>query len=65
MANKPKNQQVKDQDTADKDGDNTPIDTAQRHTGIQKKGRGKEEGQPEGGTNAGPEGAPNQGTEKR
>lgn len=49
-----------------KDGYNTPIKGSERHTGMYEKGDGKQEAQPEGGSsNAGPEGAPNQGTEKR
>ncbi len=60
MANQSKNQKSKDQDTY-----NTPIDASQRHTGIHEKGDSKQEDQPESGSNAGPEGAPNQGTEKR
>jgi hypothetical protein len=52
--------------TEAKDGYNTPIDESLRHTGMYEKGDGKEEAQPEGGSsNAGPEGAPNQGLEKR
>lgn len=47
-------------------GYNTPLDPMQRHTGMYEKGDGKKEAQPEGGSsNTGPEGAPNQGTEKR
>lgn len=59
MTIKPKKQQGNDQDT------NTPIDESQRHTGVHEKGGGKKEVLPESGSNAGPEGAPNQGTEKR
>lgn len=47
-------------------GYNTPLDERQRHTGMYEAGDGKDEAQPEGGSsNTGPEGAPNQGTEKR
>lgn len=63
---KTKNQSDTDQNTSDKDGYNTPIDGAQRHTGMYEKGDGKQDAQPEGGSgNTGPEGAPNQGIEKR
>jgi hypothetical protein len=48
------------------EGYNTPLDPMQRHTGMYEKGDGKDEAQPEGGSaNTGPEGAPNQGLEKR
>lgn len=63
---KPEDQQVNDQDTADKGGYNTPIKGSERHTGMYEKGDGKQSAQPEGGSgSAGPEGAPNQGLEKR
>ncbi|PZO34377.1 MAG: hypothetical protein DCF21_09830 [Leptolyngbya sp.] len=63
---KPEDQQVNDKDTANKGGYNTPIDESQRHTGMYEKGDGTEESQPEGGSSdTGPEGAPNQGLEKR
>lgn len=52
--------------TESSDGYNTPIDESQRHTGMYEASDAKEEAKPESGSsNAGPEGAPNQGTEKR
>ncbi len=64
MANTESEQKKKS--TESSDGYNTPIDESQRHTGMYEAGDGKQEAQPEGGSsNAGPEGAPNQGTEKR
>lgn len=66
MTNQPTNQQVNDPDTFDQDSDNTPIDGSQRHTGVHEESDGeKQEIQPESSFNTGPEGAPNQGTEKR
>lgn len=63
---KTSNQSDTNQNTSDEDGYNTPINGAERHTGMYEKGDGKEEAQPEGGSsNTGTEGAPNQGTEKR
>jgi hypothetical protein len=65
MANQPKDQQINDQEVADKDEYDTPIDESQRHTVVHEKSDRKKDDQPKGGINAGPEGAPNQGTEKR
>lgn len=48
------------------EGYNTPIDETQRHTGMYEANDAKKDAKPESGSSAtGPEGAPNQGTEKR
>ena len=56
----------KQQSTDSSEGYNTPIDETQRHTGMYEATDAGENAKPESGTSAtGPEGAPNQGTEKR
>jgi photosystem I subunit 4 len=65
MAN-PENQRDNDQKTTETKGYNTPINPSERHTGMYEEGDGTPESQPEGGSSkTGPEGAPNQGLEKR
>ncbi|MBW4484735.1 MAG: hypothetical protein KME14_19540 [Tildeniella torsiva UHER 1998/13D] len=64
MANTENDQQTTT--TESSDGYNTPIDETQRHTGMYEASNAKEDAKPESGSSAtGPEGAPNQGTEKR
>ncbi|HZG37816.1 MAG TPA: hypothetical protein VEZ50_03965 [Nodosilinea sp.] len=68
MADPSESQESKKAKTSseEQDGYNTPLDETQRHTGMYEAGDGKAEAQPEGGSaNTGPEGAPNQGLEKR
>lgn len=66
MAN-PDNKQANDQkSTKGQDGYNTPVNPAERHTGMYEEGDGTDASQPEGGSSdTGTEGAPNQGLEKR
>ncbi|MBD2234855.1 hypothetical protein [Phormidium tenue] len=64
MANTESDQQTQAPESSD--GYNTPIDESQRHTGMYEANDAKETAKPESGSSsAGPEGAPNQGTEKR
>ncbi|MGB3137696.1 MAG: hypothetical protein WBG38_13640 [Nodosilinea sp.] len=66
MASESETQGKAKSSSGDDGGYNTPIDPAQRHTGMYEAGDGKEEAQPEGGSSdTGVEGAPNQGIEKR
>ncbi|PZV07264.1 MAG: hypothetical protein DCF32_07730 [Leptolyngbya sp.] len=64
MANTESDQKTQAPESSD--GYNTPIDETQRHTGMYEASNAKENAKPESGSSAtGPEGAPNQGTEKR
>lgn len=66
MADTKQSEHSADEDAQAKDGYNTPVEPAARHTGMYEKGDGKEDAQPEGGSSdTGKEGAPNQGIEKR
>ncbi|MBD2113691.1 MULTISPECIES: hypothetical protein [Cyanophyceae] len=65
MANTESDQKAQSTDESS-DGYNTPLDESQRHTGMYEATDAGENAKPESGTSAtGPEGAPNQGTEKR